>query len=122
MLRRQFLGAISCLLIMQSLWALPQKAAIVIYPQSKLATQYARVAQARLEQVLTDNGITILDPKKAAELKKGWKKLEDPGALITAEEFVKNAGKYDIERGLSRLYRCIAGRWRGGCFHGHCAG
>ncbi len=103
MLKRQLAGAVFGLLLVQSLWALPQKAAIVIYPQSKLATQYARVAQARLEQVLTDNGITVLDQKKAAELKKGWKKLEDPGALITAEEFVKNAGKYDID-GVYRVY------------------
>ena len=100
---KTILIAIAGLLFMQGAWALPQKAAIVIYPQSKLAAQYARVAQARLEQVLTDNGITVLDQKKAAELKKGWKKLEDPGALITAEEFVKNAGKYDID-GVYRVY------------------
>jgi hypothetical protein len=100
---KRILIAIAGLLFMQSLWALPQKAAIVIYPQSKLAALYARVAQARLEQVLTDNGITVLDQKKAAELKKGWKQLEDPGALITAEDFVKNAGKYDID-GVYRVY------------------
>lgn len=103
MLKKQLLGAVFGMLLMQSLWALPQKAAIIIYPQSKLATLYSRVALARLEQVLTDNGITVLDQKKAAELKKGWKKLEDPGALITAEEFVKNAGKYDID-GVYRVY------------------
>jgi hypothetical protein len=104
MLRKLSLFAVFSLALAQGAWgALPQKAAIIIYPQSRLATQYARIAQARLEQVLTDNGITVLDQKKAAELKKGWKKLEDPGALITAEEFVKNAGKYDIE-GVYRVY------------------
>lgn len=77
--------------------------AVVIYPQSSIATQYVRIAQARIEQVLTDNGITVIDQKKAEELKKGWKKLEDPGALITAEEFVKSAGKYDID-GVYRVY------------------
>ncbi len=103
MLRKLSLGVLFCTALAQAASALPQKAAIIIYPQSKLATQYSRVAQARLEQVLTDNGITILDQKKAAELKKGWKKLEDPGALITAEEFVQNAGKYDID-GVYRVY------------------
>ncbi len=103
MLRKFSLCALFFTALAQAAWALPQKAAIIIYPQSKLATQYSRVAQARLEQVLTDNGITILDQKKAAELKKGWKKLEDPGALITAEEFVQNAGKYDID-GVYRVY------------------
>lgn len=103
MLKRQMLGAIFGMLLVQNIWALPQNAAIIIYPQSKLATQYSRIAQARLEQILADNGVTILDQKKSEELKKGWKKLEDPGALITAEEFVKNAGKYDIE-GVYRVY------------------
>jgi hypothetical protein len=83
--------------------ATPQKVAVVIYPQSNIAKQYVRVAQTRMEQILSDNGITVLDQKKAAELKKGWKKLEDPGALITAEEFVKSAGKYDID-GVYRVY------------------
>lgn len=97
-------AAVLLLVVVHAAWAtMPQKAAIIVYPQSKLATQYARIAQARLEQVLSDNGVTILDQKKAAELKKGWKKLEDPGALITAEEFVKNAGKYDID-GVYRVY------------------
>jgi len=83
--------------------AATRKAAVVVYPQSSIATKYVRIAQTRMEQVLTDNGMMILDQKKAAELKKGWKKLEDPGALITAEEFVKSAGKYDID-GVYRVY------------------
>src|SRR5271169_2866625 len=103
MLKKQLPGAVFFMLLMQSLWALPQRAAVIIYPQSKLATLYSRVALARHEQVLTDKGITVLDQKKAAALIKGWKKLVDPGALITAEEFVKYAGKYDID-GVYRVY------------------
>ncbi|HEY6021493.1 MAG TPA: hypothetical protein VIY48_16795 [Candidatus Paceibacterota bacterium] len=83
--------------------AQPKNVAIMVYSQSKLAAQYARIALSRFEQVLTDNGVTVLDQKKADALKKGWKKLEDPGALITAEEFVKNAGKYAID-GVYRVY------------------
>lgn len=103
MLKSRILGAILGMLLAQDLWALAQTAAVIVYPQSKLATQYSRVAQARFEQILADNGVTILDQKKSEELKKGWKKLEDPSALITAEEFVRNAGKYDIE-GVYRVY------------------
>lgn len=87
----------------KNLMAAPKSVAVIVYPQSAMAKQYSRVALARLEQVLTDNGITVLDQKKADELKKGWKKLEDPGALITAEEFVKSAGKYAID-GVYRVY------------------
>lgn len=94
---------ISLFLFPNELMAAPKNVAVIVYPQSSLATQYVRIAQARMEQVLTDNGITVLDQKKAEELKKGWKKLEDPGALITAEEFVKSAGKYDID-GVYRVY------------------
>lgn len=90
-------------LFCNELMAAQQKVAVVIYPQSAFAKKYVRIAQTRLEQVLTDNGITVLDQKKAAELQKGWKKLEDPGALITAEEFVKSAGKYDLD-GVYRVY------------------
>lgn len=94
---------IALVLFSSELMAGQKNVAVVVYPQSPLAKQYARIAQARMEQVLTDNGITVLDQKKAEELKKGWKKLEDPGALITAEEFVKSAGKYDID-GVYRVY------------------
>jgi hypothetical protein len=90
-------------LFSKDLMAAPSNVAVIVYPQSAKAKQYARIALTRLEQVLTDNGITVLDQKKADELKKGWKKLEDPGALITAEEFVKSAGKYDID-GVYRVY------------------
>lgn len=94
---------VSSFLFSNDIMAEPKSVAVIVYPQSAMAKQYARIALARLEQVLTDNGVTVLDQKKAEELKKGWKKLEDPGALITAEEFVKSAGKYAID-GVYRVY------------------
>jgi hypothetical protein len=97
------LTLVSLLLFSSDLMAAPKNVAVIVYPQSAMAKQYARVALTRIEQVLTDNGVTVLDQKKADELKKGWKKLEDPGALITAEEFVKSAGKYSID-GVYRVY------------------
>lgn len=79
------------------------KVAIVVYGQDAAAKKYLRVAQTRMEQLLSDNGMVVLDQKKAAELKKNWGRLSDPGALITAEDFVENAGKFNIS-GIYRVY------------------
>ncbi|HLP98835.1 MAG TPA: hypothetical protein VK149_10350 [Sideroxyarcus sp.] len=80
-----------------------EKVAIVVYGQNAAAKQYLRVAQTRIEQLLTDNGVVVLDQRKAEELKKNWSRLSDPGALITAEDFVENAGKFNIS-GIYRVY------------------
>lgn len=80
-----------------------QNAAIVAFAQNDVAKSVLRTAVARLETVLLDNGITVLDQKKAEELKDVWKKLEDPGYFVTAEDFVDNAEKYEID-GVLRLY------------------
>jgi hypothetical protein len=77
--------------------------AVVIFPQNATAKRYANSAQSRIEMLLADNGITVFDQKKAAELKNVWKKLEDPGYFVTAEDFVKNAGKFSID-GVLRVY------------------
>lgn len=77
--------------------------AVVVYGQTPEAEQYVRVAHTRLEQLLGDNGASVIDQKKAEELKKSWRKLADPGALITAEEFVENARKFEIA-GIYRVY------------------
>ena len=80
-----------------------EKVAVVVYGQDAGAKQYLRVAQTRMEQLLSDNGIIVLDQKKAAELKKSWARLGDPGTLITAEDFVENAGRFNIS-GIYRVY------------------
>jgi hypothetical protein len=102
-MRRFFMGALLLLSSCIAAAAQSQNVAILVFSQSSVATQYARIAQTRLEQILNDNGINVLDRDKAEELKKGWTKLQDPGALITAEEFVKNASKYAIS-GVYRVY------------------
>lgn len=84
---------------------LAKTVAVIVYAQGadqeeKIVT---RVAQTRLEQILGDNGVTVLDQEKSQELKKSWKKLEDPGFLLTAEDFVKTAQKYKID-GIYRVY------------------
>lgn len=83
--------------------ALAKNVAVVVFPQQKAMQPYARVAQTRLEQLLADNDMTVLDQEKAKQLQKSWAKLEDPSYLITAEEFVEKARKFKID-GLYRIY------------------
>ncbi|QBK03637.1 hypothetical protein DW355_01610 [Hylemonella gracilis] len=80
-----------------------RKVAVLVYAPTTLPTAHARIAQTRLEQLLGDNGLTVLDREQAEKLKKGWGRLQDPGALITAEEFVANASKYALD-GIYRVY------------------
>ena len=80
-----------------------EKVAVVIYGQDANAEKYARVAQTRMEQLLGDNGLIVIDQQKSEELKKSWKELSDPGALITAEDFVEHADKFKIS-GIYRVY------------------
>lgn len=77
--------------------------AVLVYAPPTLPAAHVRIAQTRMEQLLYDNGLTVLDRDQADKLKKGWARLQDPGALITAEEFVANASKYAI-RGVYRIY------------------
>ena len=83
--------------------AAQDKVAVVIYGQDANAERYARVAQTRMEQLLGDNGLIVIDQQKSEELKKSWKELSDPGALITAEDFVEHAEKFKIS-GIYRVY------------------
>jgi hypothetical protein len=62
-----------------------------------------RAAQSRIENILLDNGITVLDQDKAKELKDVWKNLEDPGYFVTADDFVENTDKFKLD-GLVRVY------------------
>ncbi|MFO6420653.1 hypothetical protein ACLBKS_10660 [Hylemonella sp. W303a] len=80
-----------------------RKVAVLVYASPALPAAHARIAQTRLEQILADNGVTVLDREQADKLKQGWGRLQDPGALITAEEFVANAAKYALD-GVYRVY------------------
>lgn len=78
-------------------WAGDQ-VAVAVYANDAGASKYERVLQARLESLLGDAGMTVLDEAKAKKMKTGWVDLADPGHLVTAEEFLKNAGKYDVSK------------------------
>lgn len=77
--------------------------AIMTFAQTDAAKKFERHSLNHLETILLDSGITVLDKDKAEELKNGWGALEDPSALITAEDFLANAEKYAID-GIIRIY------------------
>ena len=80
-----------------------EQVAVMVYAKTPDAKKMKRTAKSRIENIMADNGITVLDQDKAEDLKNVWKRLEDPGYFITAEDFVENAEKYDID-GIVRLY------------------
>ena len=82
------------------------KTAVVILAQNSMAERYTKNALSRIEGILLDNAIEILDKDKAEELKDVFKTLEDPGAFVTAETFVENAEKFAI-KGLVAVYLSV---------------
>ena len=77
--------------------------AVVVYAQNQAAKAFEQNALSRLENILSDNNVTIMDRRKAEDLKNVFTNLDDPGAFVTAEDFVENAGKFEIQ-GLAALY------------------
>lgn len=80
-----------------------KKVAVAVFAQNKQAEPVIRTAQSRMEEILADNEIAVLDEEKTRELKDVFKTLEDPGAFVTAETFVENSKKFDIH-GLVGVY------------------
>lgn len=79
------------------------RVAVLVYAQSPEAKKLTGSAQARLEQILLDNGIEVTDRDESSKIKNIWKKLEDPGYFITADDFVKNTQTYGLD-GVARIY------------------
>lgn len=78
-----------------------EQVAVAVYANDAAGKKYERAVQAKMESILSDAGLTVLDEERAKKLKNGWVELADPGRLITAEDFVRNAGKYEV----SKVYR-----------------
>ena len=83
-----------------------QRTAAVVYPLNPAAERFTRNALSRVEGILMDNGVDVLDREKAEELKDVFKTLDDPGAFVTAETFVENSEKLAI-KGLVALYLSV---------------
>lgn len=79
------------------------RVAVMVYPTSPAAKNLAGSAQSRLEQILNENDIEVTDRDEARKIKSIWKKLEDPGYFVTADDFVRNAGSHQLD-GIVRVY------------------
>ncbi len=79
------------------------KIAVSIFAQNAEAKSLTKVAQSRLEEILMDNGIMVLDEEQTSKLKDIIKTLDDPGVFVTAETFVENSRKFSID-GLLAVY------------------
>lgn len=92
------------------------RVAVMVYPTNAAAKTLAGSAQSRLEQILTENGVEVTDRDEAKKIKSIWKKLEDPGYFVTADDFVKNAGAYELD-GIVRVYLSADSEAAPGGFH-----
>jgi hypothetical protein len=79
------------------------RVAVMVYAGNAAGKNLAGNAQTRLEQILNDNGVEVTDRDESKKIKSIWKKLEDPGYFVTADDFVKNAGSYHLD-GIVRVY------------------
>jgi hypothetical protein len=77
--------------------------AVSCFPLSPRAAPAVRALQARLEEILAENGVTVLDEATAAELRQGYHLLADPTAVVTAELLLELREKYRVDR-LLNLY------------------
>jgi hypothetical protein len=74
------------------------KVAVAVYASDAAFKPYEKAVQARLEEILRDSGYEPLDEAKARQLRDNWVDLADPGHLVTAEEIVANAGKFEVQK------------------------
>lgn len=79
------------------------RVAVMVFPANAPAKTLAGGAQTRLEQILQDNGVEVTDRDDSSRIKSIWKKLEDPGYFVTADDFVKNTASYQLD-GIVRVY------------------
>ncbi len=79
------------------------RVAVIVFPANDAARSLAGSAQSRLEQILNENDVEVTDRDESKKIKSIWKKLEDPGYFVTADDFVKNAGSYQLD-GIVRVY------------------
>jgi hypothetical protein len=79
------------------------RVAVVAFAEGEEQALAARSVQTRLESILIDNGVEVLDRDKTDELTNVWQQLEDPGYFVTAEDFVEKAEQYAID-GVVRVY------------------
>jgi hypothetical protein len=92
-MRRFFILVLAWLAASAAAGAEGLRVSVAAYMSEPKYAAYEKVALARAEELLGDSNYVVLDEAKAKQLKKGWVDLADPGHVITAEEFIKRAGK-----------------------------
>jgi len=97
-MRQLAILALMCLAASSAFAADGLRVSVAAYMAEPQFAAYEKVVLARAEELLGDSQYVVLDEAKARQLKKGWVDLADPGHVITAEEFIKRAGKYDIQK------------------------
>ncbi|MEM7362978.1 MAG: hypothetical protein AAF525_03075 [Pseudomonadota bacterium] len=80
-----------------------ERVAVMVFTDGSENTAATRTAQTRMENILSDNGVEVLDRDKVKELGDVWSQLEDPGYFVTAEDFVDNTEEYSLD-GIVRVY------------------
>lgn len=80
--------------------------AVSCFPLSERAAPAVRSLQARLEEILAENGVRVLDEAKAAELRQGYHLLSDPTVVVTAELLIELREKFKIDRLLNLYCDC----------------
>lgn len=99
------MGAVTCAIAANE--ALQNKQiAVVVFAQNQLAEPLVKTAQARMEEVLADNEIAVLDEEKSKELTDIFTLMDQPGVFVTPQMFAENSKKFGIE-GLMAIYLSV---------------
>ncbi len=80
-----------------------KKVAVLIFPQNETAKTVVKAAQSRMEALLMDNALDVLDQDVAEKMKLTWRQLEDPEYFVTAEDFVSNTSSQQVDA-VFRVY------------------
>lgn len=80
-----------------------KRIALVVYAQNEAAESVLRAAQTRMEDVFLENEVEVLDRQQLEQVKDLFATLEDPTAFVTAETFIENAQRVQID-GILALY------------------
>lgn len=77
--------------------SVPRTAVVVDLAPSHIEPHFTRVVQARVEEILRDNRVHLVDREKADQLRSGLDELERPGALLTIERLRDLARQHAID-------------------------
>jgi hypothetical protein len=80
--------------------------AVVVFAQNQQAEPLVKTAQTRMEEILADNEIAILDEEKSKELTDIFTLMDQPGVFVTPQMFAEHSKKFGIE-GMMAIYLSV---------------